>query len=359
MFIIIVFILLMLVAYLYDSWQNMPEYNEILSTDVKVSIVIAFRNEASNLPSLLNDLNKLSYPVDLLDVILVNDHSDDESLSIAQNTELKFSKQILSLADGVEGKKSAINLGVKNSDSELIITTDADCNVQLNWVNVIANFYKSTNSKLIAGPVAMKSDNSLWQNMQQIEFASLIGSGGVFIEKGNPVMCNAANMAFNRLTYNEFNANNDASVSGDDVFLMHHIHAKYPSKVRFLKSTEASVLTNGLNDFGSFIQQRLRWAGKWKHYKDKNTKVMAFAIWGLNFAFILAPFLIPVYYFMVLFVVKSLLEFWFLKKVMDLSLQKIQISAFLCLLIFYPIYVVVFGAISGRLKYNWKGRNVQ
>ena len=86
---------------------------------------------------------------------------------------------------------------------------------------------------------------------------------------------------------------------------------------------------------------------------------MAFAIWGLNFAFILAPFLIPVYYFMVLFVVKSLLEFLFLKKVMDLSLQKIQISAFLCLLIFYPIYVVVFGAISGKLKYNWKGRNVQ
>lgn len=359
MFIIIVFILVILVAYLYDSWQNMPEYNEKSSTDVKVSIVIAFRNEASNLPSLLNDLNKLSYPVDLLDVILVNDHSDDESLSIAQNTDLKFSKQVLSLADGVEGKKSAINLGVKNSDSELIITTDADCKVQHNWVNVIANFYKSTNAKLIAGPVAMKSDNSLWQNMQQIEFASLIGSGGVFIEKGNPVMCNAANMAFNRLTYNEFNANNDASVSGDDVFLMHHIHSKYPSKVRFLKSTEASVLTNGLNDFGSFIQQRLRWAGKWKHYKDKNTKVMAFAIWGLNFAFILAPFLIPVYYFMVLFVVKSLLEFLFLKKVMDLSLQKIQISAFLCLLIFYPIYVVVFGAISGKLKYNWKGRNVQ
>jgi len=44
----------------------------------KFSIVVPFRNEAENLPILLNSLSKLNYPNDLFEVILVDDFSSEE-----------------------------------------------------------------------------------------------------------------------------------------------------------------------------------------------------------------------------------------------------------------------------------------
>src|ERR1041384_2718126 len=42
-----------------------------------ISVVVPFRNEAENLPNLLNDLSTIEYPSDKWEVILVDDHSTD------------------------------------------------------------------------------------------------------------------------------------------------------------------------------------------------------------------------------------------------------------------------------------------
>ena len=42
----------------------------------KFTIVVPFRNEAENLPKLLQSISMLDYPMDMFEVILVDDASD-------------------------------------------------------------------------------------------------------------------------------------------------------------------------------------------------------------------------------------------------------------------------------------------
>ena len=357
--IIIVLIHISLSIYLTIGWFKIPKYEHEIVANLKVSIVIAFRNEAKNLHNLLEDLNELTYPSDLLDIILINDHSEDESLNIVESYKLKFPKLVLNLPSELYGKKSAIKFGIQHSESELIITTDADCNLQQSWVNIIANFYQSSKANFIAAPVVIKSENSFFSKLQQIEFSSLIGSSGSLTEMNIPVMSNAANMAFNRLVYNDFQSNTESIASGDDIFLMHHIQAKFPGTIRFLKSQKASVFTKASPDLNSFIQQRLRWAGKWKYYKDLPTKLTALIVLLFNLCIIVSPFFIDFNIFLILITVKAITEFVFLKNVLALSKIEINIFSFIILVFIYPFYVVNMGIISSKNSYLWKGRIVE
>ncbi|MES2851337.1 MAG: glycosyltransferase, partial [Bacteroidota bacterium] len=48
-----------------------------LTPKTKFSIIVPFRNEAENLPILLESLSKLNYPMELFEVILVDDFSEE------------------------------------------------------------------------------------------------------------------------------------------------------------------------------------------------------------------------------------------------------------------------------------------
>ena len=57
---------------------NKQKTIEISSPKTTFSIVVPFRNEAENLPLLLESLEKLKYPTELFEVILVDDESQDK-----------------------------------------------------------------------------------------------------------------------------------------------------------------------------------------------------------------------------------------------------------------------------------------
>ena len=62
---------------LFFSWRKIKAYPLTITSYPLVSVVIAFRNEAKHLPFLLNALSNQDYPADCLEIILVNDHSED------------------------------------------------------------------------------------------------------------------------------------------------------------------------------------------------------------------------------------------------------------------------------------------
>lgn len=350
---------MLITAFLWRVWVVMPVVQSSNHDAVSLAIVIAFRNEANHLKALIEDLNKLVYNPDLLEIILVNDHSEDQSLAVLQGLNFTFPTQIIHLNESETGKKTAIKKGVQQTKADLILTTDADCRLLPTWAAEMASFYQASKANFIAAPVAISSDGSIWQGMQQIEFASLIGVSAVLMERHHPVMSNGANMAFNRLVYNSFDANLAATVSGDDMFLMHHIHTHYPGTLRFLKSPLATVYTKAAEDYESFFQQRIRWAGKWTKYRNGTSKFTAIMVWLLNLSVLLVPLLLPLGIGLVLLALKALLEYMFLRNVLAVANIKISLTAFVFLLVLYPWYVVIFGLIAGKMKYTWKGRMVQ
>ena len=272
------------------GWLRLPEVKlpPNYSPKTRISVLTAVRNEAENIRHLLLALEAQDYPKELLQVIVIDDHSEDNTAQIVADfiSGTKLNLRLLKLENGRgKGKKSAIAFGLENASGELIVQTDGDCRVQPAWLELLEYTYVSQGAKFISGPVCLTAGNSLFEKLQVVEFASLIGSGAASMGLGKPNMCNGANLAYEKAAFFAVNgySGNEKIPSGDDEFLMHKIQAKFPGRVKFLKAKEAIVYTPATKTMQHFIAQRVRWASKWKHYKNVPAQVLALLVFGVNF----------------------------------------------------------------------------
>jgi len=51
----------------------------------RFTVIVPFRNESENIPRLLRSISSLDYPIELIEVILVNDASDDDSVEVIRD----------------------------------------------------------------------------------------------------------------------------------------------------------------------------------------------------------------------------------------------------------------------------------
>jgi len=100
------------------------------------SIIIPARNEAKNLPNLLNSLQNL--PANIKEIIIVDDNSTDATLEIIK----KYNTKIISLNDlpsGWTGKSWACFNGAKAALGDYLLFLDADTILVDNGLNHIIN----------------------------------------------------------------------------------------------------------------------------------------------------------------------------------------------------------------------------
>ena len=176
-------------------------------------------------------------------------------------------------------------------------------------------------------------------------------------------MCNGACMAYRREAFLQAGGyrGNEGIASGDDSFLLHSINKKYPGSVQFLKNKNAMVRTREPEDFKEFLNQRIRWAGKWNVGDNGWTRSLAIFIFltNLNFLWLAAFSVLSGSYglLLVLFTGKLLLEYLLLLSWSRYFLIRLHLPAFLIAGILYPFYTVIFGVLANTSKFTWKGRN--
>jgi glycosyltransferase involved in cell wall biosynthesis len=323
------------------------------------SIIIPFRNEAENLPVLLESFSKLNYPTDLFEVILVDDESEKEfrlqhsdySIQIIKNIRISNSP-----------KKDAITTAMQIVKTNWVITTDADCIVPENWLLALDNFIQLHDVSMIAGAVTYDCDNSFLHHFQQLDLASLQGAtiGSFGIQKG--FMCNGANFAYTKSFFQQLNGfeGNDRIASGDDVFLLQKALSKYPENVAYLKSGQTIVTTKPVNDWKSLFYQRVRWASKTTSYQSvfgKRLGLLVFIMnFGLVYCFVLTVFgIFPWFFLGLLFIIKFGIDTILIQKTNSfLTKRKIQYLFLSSLL--YPFFSTTVALYCLFGKYEWKGR---
>lgn len=342
-----------LIALFIKGWNQIPTFHfrADLPTKTGISVVVACRNEAENLPTLLKALKNQS--LESFQLILIDDHSTDSTFEIMKQAENEF-EDILILKSTNYGKKQALKLGIENAKNDLIATTDADCSPTPHWLETIIQFQQQTKSDLIIGPVAIQPAHTLFEKMQQLEFLSLVSSGAGVAGIGQAIMCNGANLAFQKDTWLEnYTKLQTNSNTGDDVFLLHALK-KQKGNIHFLKSKEAIVSTKACTTTQSFLKQRQRWASKAPLYTDFATIVVAiivFAVSLLQLILLFASFVQSEYliYLTILTVSKLVVDSFFLLQTASFFGQKITAKTFFTLAVIYPFYIV-FSAISGIFK---------
>lgn len=331
----------------------------------KISVLVPARNEENNIQSLIEDLVNQKYPKNLLEIIIVDDHSEDDTIEIAAS----FVKdhdyiKILSLRSDEVGKKSAISRGVKEAKGELIVTTDADCHLQKNWLFTLVQYYEKDKPKFISSTVCFHHDKSFFKKLQSLEFLSLIASGAGSISMNAPVLCNGANLAYTKKAFEKVRGYESDSgfVSGDDVFLLLKIKKEFGNKtISFLKDYNALVFTEPKKSLKAFLQQRIRWISKSRGYKNLGIVTASLLVYlynymlfaGLIFGFWLNELLTYVFMF---FVFKLIIDLPIYLSVTSFVKKTRLMLIYLPMQVLYVFYVSIIGFAGNFLNFSWKGR---
>lgn len=352
-------ILLIYVLFLWWLSRVIQPDDEIHGSNTAegVSVVIPFRNEESILPTLFESISSLDN-LQLVEFILVNDHSDDNSLSkveqlIARTAGMDIS--VLALPTHLQGKKEAVNYGVHSAKYEYIVQTDADCVFESSWIGQIQRFLNIHKPTFLILPVFLNPKKTLVTTFDSMDFSALQAISISMAKLGFPIMCSAANMAYSKSFFLSASRQDLEHSSGDDIFLL---QAAIKSNKPIMCYSNASVLvrTDANESWKSLINQRHRWG-------SKNSKVRDL-IYQLVLALMLLVNLIVLYHLMtdqngwMFFGLKLIADYLLLStfyRHLELRFSKVQ---FVVNAIIYPFYVVII-LLSGILfNSRWKGREV-
>lgn len=120
-----------------------------------LSVVICTRNRAKHLKEMLAKLECLQSPGITWELILVDNNSSDETLSILEDFRLKFSVPTQAIHEPKDGLSNARNTGWKASRGEIVSFTDDDCYPQEDWLLSIIKAFKESSAAYIGGRVLL------------------------------------------------------------------------------------------------------------------------------------------------------------------------------------------------------------
>ena len=360
----------LLVLYMLRGWLRIPYFHAgELDIHISVSVLIAARNEEENIARTLDAIIAQDIPKDLLQIIVVDDHSTDRTAAIVES----YASRGVSLLKLNEGdklnsyKKLAISRAIDQARGEIIVTTDADCRMGKRWLRTVLRYFEETDAFMVSSPVAYSEEKSYFERLQTLEFLYLIGLGAAGIGNRHPTTCNGANLAYKRELFYEMGGFRgiDNLASGDDELFLHKVAEKYASKIGFCKSRDAIVYTDAKPNLASFISQRRRWASKSTKYRDKRVVYLGVSIWLFNVSLISGTvyFLFDLPHIHELFLLalgmKVLVELLFIIPLCKSLLgRRSLLLNLLPLSLIHAVYLVYIGLAGNLGKYDWKGRKV-
>lgn len=331
-----------------------------------VTVIVPCHNEEKNLPGLLECLAKQRYPEEKLQIIFINDRSNDQTESILKaftetHTHTEYIK-ILKTPPGQAPKKHAITRGIDKAQGEIIITTDADTLPQPNWIYSIISFY-TKDVGMVLGYAPYRTDgafNNLFHQCLALEYYGLAVIAAASSGIGIPSTSNGANLSYRKRVFEKINGFGEMIkwLSGDDDLLMHRMKKLSPLKIVYALVPQAAVYTNPPYSFGHFIRQRIRFSSKHLAYP---VRLLVF-LFGIYFFFVflllqfIGMFFVPalIIPFLIQLILKSAGELYLLYKPLKWMESRPLLKYYPLVMLPHILYVVIFPILGQIMKPRWK-----
>lgn len=347
-------------------WHQIPQAPTESHPLPSISVVIAARNEEGQILQCLASIGSQTYPAHLLQCLVINDHSTDNTARrVEEYCSIDTRFNLISLGDGQSGKKAAIAKGITMANGTIIITTDADCIAGPDWLRTMVAYF-TPEVQLVSGPVALTGAGA-FAEMQSLEFSGLMAVGGSSMAAGMPNMCNGANLAYRKSAFEAVGGFTgiDGIASGDDELLMHKIAAQFPGNCRFAQAPAAVVNTPAMNSMADFARQRVRWVSKSTFYRNAWITATLVIIWFAMFFVVMALLAAMLYPELWKWVLAAILikmgaeaaVLWGATRFLGRQRLMAWLPVEQVLHVIYVIWVGVAG--NWRKQYEWKGRKVK
>lgn len=221
----------------------------------KVSVIVPAWNEEVGIVSTIKSI--LSNDYDNFELIVVNDGSTDRTDEKVKKFINKYNggTPVLYVEKSNGGKASALNLGVEKSKGEIIITTDADSNLDKYAIQNIVKQFSDSRVMAVAGNVRVGNTGRIIGAIQKIEYIY-----GFYFKRADSILnsvyiVGGAAAAYRKEIFNKLGYFDTEIITEDIEYSTRILNAGYT--IRY--ATDAVFYTEVPSDMGSLIKQRLRW----------------------------------------------------------------------------------------------------
>ncbi len=244
---------------------------ETTGQKLTVSVIISAHNESENIIFCIDDLLNQKYDKGLIEIILVNDRSTDNTGDIiskyAANNVLFKIITINNSEYSLSPKKYAITKAINYSKGEIILLTDADCRLNDLWISTMVSYFKPEVGA-VAGSVILTS--TAWRLSYFMVIDAIMNN---LIIQGTlgwnfAVACKGGNFAYRRCVFNEINGFEglEKSLSGDDDLFLQKISSQSNWKIKSCTIESAIVETSAPENYLHFFNQRKRHISASKYF---------------------------------------------------------------------------------------------
>ncbi|OGU35593.1 MAG: hypothetical protein A2068_09460 [Ignavibacteria bacterium GWB2_35_6b] len=334
----------------------MYEIKTITLSMNNISIITAAKNEEKNLPFLIDALLKLNYPKDNFEVIIVDDNSTDGTFQKAKELTEAFSNFTIIKAETkkYEGKRGALDIGIKKCKHDYILITDADCLPEKNW---LIEYSKKFNEgyDFLFGVAPFIKEKSFMNKISCFENLRSHILTFFFAKIGQPYSAAARNFGFNKIAFYKIGGyrNTTQTQSGDDDLLLREA-VKHRIKIGTVEAEGSFVFSKTKKTFKEFFRQKARHVSTSNYYLLK-TK-LAIGGWHLaNLVFLFSPILFSVSnLFLILFFLKILFDIIIVKSKQKKYGCSFNLLEIFYLQIIYEIFLIVHYIYGSIAKPPWK-----
>lgn len=204
------------------------------------------------------------YPKGQFEIILVNDRSEDQTLSHMQSITQKFPGlfRIVTVHDkppGASGKKYALKQGIEASTGAILLFTDADCTVGQQWITTMVSYF-TEKIDFVIGFSEVRA-TTLFERWQRTDFLVMMIAAAGVSNLGMPWSASGQNLAYRRKAYDAVGGLDPVMhrISGDDILMMNRMRQN-GAGIAFAMQPGAYVKTEPVPDWSTFLRQRARWA---------------------------------------------------------------------------------------------------
>ncbi len=250
-----------------------------------VSVIVAARNEEHNIARCLDSMARLTWPRELLEVIVVNDRSDDATPAIVREYAARFPFiTLLSAAPGtghLAGKTNAVTQGVEASRGEILMMTDADCSVPPSWIEETVKYYTEDGIGLVPGFTAI-SHRNVFEAIQTIDWFTLFTVASATNTIGFPVTAVGTNFTVRRAAYDAVGGYRTIPFSVTEDYALFHAVTSHPGyRAVFPMDPRTLVTSEPCPTWKDLYRQRKRWFTGGKGMDLASISIFA-AIWLLH-----------------------------------------------------------------------------
>jgi glycosyltransferase involved in cell wall biosynthesis len=223
-----------------------------------ISIITPSYNRVDELKYLYNSLQEQSVDLKLFEFIVSDDGSTDSTSETVKHWQTESNFPIKFITQENQGPGAARNHGLENSEGELILFIDSDCEAHPDWIKTFYEEYLNDSFDACGGPDGAKDDFTTLQKAIDFAMTSFITTGGM---RGHSEKMMAKffprthNMGIKRSVYEKVGGFGDLR-HGQDIELSNRIR-KSGARIKFL--INAVVYHRRRTSIKQFFKQVFNW----------------------------------------------------------------------------------------------------